>query len=246
MIRLYQLSYSPWSERARWALDHHRVAHETVEHLPMLGEGALRIAARKPVGRVSVPLLVDGDRAIFDSFEIARYAEQVGLGEPLLPEASMAAIMRWNQIAEQVTGAGRSLVTARTLGDPETLVEALPPFIPARARGSLAPLAGLGARFLQYKYGYRGVTEPRARAAAREGLLEVREAIRGGRRHLIGDQLTYADIAAATALQFFKPVADLYVPLGPATRRTWFQPDIADEFADLVAWRDQLYAEHRR
>jgi glutathione S-transferase len=245
MIRLYQLSFSPWSERARWALDHHRVAHEIVEHLPMLGEAALRVAAKKPVGRVSVPLLVDGDRAIFDSFEIARYAEQVGNGEPLLPEASMAAITRWNQLAEQIASAGRSVVTARTLHDPETLVEALPPFLPPRARAPLAPLASLGARFLQYKYGYGDVTESRARAAARGGLLEMREALRG-RRHLVGDQLTYADIAAATSIQFFKPVADAYIPLGAATRRTWHQADIADEFADIVAWRDQLYAEHRR
>ena len=244
MIRLYQLSYSPWSERARWALDHHRVAHETIEHLPMLGEAALRIAAKKPVGKVSVPLLVDGDRAIFDSFEIARYAEQVGNGEPLLPEASMASINRWNQIAEQVADAGRSLITDRMLTDKEALAEALPPFVPAKARGHLAPIAILGTRFIQYKYG--GTTAPRARTAAREGLLEMREALRGGRRHLVGEQLTYADIATASSLQFFKAVADVFMPIGAATRRAWLQSDIAEEFSDLIAWRDQLYAEHRR
>ena len=43
---LYGLSLSPWTERARWALDHHGVAYDYHEHVPMLGEVLLRMKAR--------------------------------------------------------------------------------------------------------------------------------------------------------------------------------------------------------
>ena len=45
-ITLYGVGYSPWTERARWALDHHRIAYRYREHLPMLGEPMLRRRAR--------------------------------------------------------------------------------------------------------------------------------------------------------------------------------------------------------
>src|SRR5262245_44456729 len=34
--------YSPWTERARWALDHHGIAYRFEEHVPVVGELALR------------------------------------------------------------------------------------------------------------------------------------------------------------------------------------------------------------
>src|SRR6188508_1450752 len=58
--RLVQLYYSPWSERARWALDHHGLAYETVEHVPFLGEIRLRRIVGKKAARATVPVLIDG------------------------------------------------------------------------------------------------------------------------------------------------------------------------------------------
>jgi hypothetical protein len=31
----------------------------------------------------------------------------------------------------------------------------------------------------------------------------------------------------------------------PATRRTFTQPELAREFADLLAWRDAVFARHQ-
>jgi glutathione S-transferase len=62
----------------------------------------------------------------------------------------------------------------------------------------------------------------------------------------VGGAFSFADIAMATALQLTVPVADGYVALGPATRAAWADDALAAEFADLVAWRDALYARHRR
>ena len=56
--RLIGLHCSPWSIRARWVLDHHRIEYVWEEYTPMLGEfekyGALEgIRSRIPNGRVA-------------------------------------------------------------------------------------------------------------------------------------------------------------------------------------------------
>ena len=66
-----------------------------------------------------------------------------------------------------------------------------------------------------------------------------------GREHLL-DAFSFADITMATSLQFILPVDDRYIALGPATRDAWTHPTLASEYADLLAWRDRLYARHRQ
>jgi len=245
-MRLYQMHYSPWSERARWALDHHHLSHEKVEHVPVLGVPLLRVAAKKPTGPISVPLLIDGGTAVQGSFDIARHAEEKGSGEPLFPAGSAEAIERWNQVGEGMVEAGRVLVTRKVASDKEAQRESAPGFVPEGLRGAVASGTGLVVAMLARKYGFAGVSDATARSQAREGLLKLRAALSTGSTHLVGDGFTYADLMMAASLQFLRPVADLYMPIGPATRRCWSNPDLADEFSDLLAWRDQIYAEHRK
>lgn len=245
-MRLYQMHYSPWSERARWALDHHHLAHEKAEHVPVLGVPVLRVAARRPTGRVSVPLLIDGDEVVMGSFEIAQHAERKGSGEPLFPPGEAAAIERWNQVGDGMLDAGRVLIALHIGQDREAQREATPGFVPEGLKGAVAAGAGVVSSLLARKYGFSGVSDATARAQAREGLLKLRSALGSGKTHLVGDAFSYADLLMAASLQFLRPVADLYMPIGPATRRCWSNPDLADEFADLLAWRDRIYAEHRK
>lgn len=245
-MRLYQMHYSPWSERARWALDHHHLRYETTEHLPVLGGPMLRVAAKKLSGRVTAPLLVDGETSVFDSLDIARYAEQKGTGEPLFPEGSLDDILRWNTICEALVSAGRILVTHKAARDRDAQLEATPAFLPEALRPAAASSAGLVTGLLARKYGFENTSEAEARALAREPLFKLRDALGPGVRHLVGDRFTYADIVAATSLQFLRPVADVFWPIGPATRRTWSNPDLAEEFVELLLWRDRTYAEHRQ
>src|SRR5688572_24596337 len=109
MTKLYALAYSPWSEKARWALDHHRIDYKYSEHLPLVGELKLRVLLRKPKGRISVPVLRDGGRWFTDSFEIAQHADRIGSGSRLFPGDKLAAIEGWNQKSEEALAAGRAL-----------------------------------------------------------------------------------------------------------------------------------------
>ncbi len=245
MIRLYAESFAPWCEKARWALDHHQVPYQSIEHVPMLGEPALRLAARRPFGHVTVPLLVDGADVIMGSLDIARRAERGGQAAPLFPSEHEDAITSWNERSDAVMTSGRAMLLTRMLGSPEALGEQLPPFIPASLRPALRGMASMGVSFLRRKYQVRSDENGRHEGESRKALDALRSALSGGRRYLIGDDLSYADIAMAASLQFVLPVDGRYIALGPATREVWTNPTLAGEYPDLLAWRDALYRERR-
>lgn len=245
MAHLYSEFFAPWGEKARWALDHHRIQYGYAEHVPLAGELALRIAARRWRGVVTIPLLVDGDERIMDSVGIARYAERHGTGSPLFPPEHEEAIAEWNERSDQLMRAGRAMLLPRMAGHVGALREQLPPFVPAFLRPVLRPLASSGVAWLMRKYKTSIESEAAHEARAREGLDALRAALHH-REHLVGEDFTFADIAMATSLQFFLPVAATYIPLGPGTREAWTHPTLSEEYGELFAWRDRLYERFRR
>lgn len=244
MAELFGLSYSPWTEKARWALEHHRVSFRYVEHVPMLGEPYLRWKARKLTGRVTVPLFVDGGEPIMDSLAIAAYAERGGRASPLFPAGKQAAIEGWNARSERALAAARGLVVARTAASPLAKQEALPPLVPGALRPALTSVATMGVAFFRLKYGLDAAGEDERRDVIAAELRGLRDAL-GGRPYLLEDGFTYADIAMAVVLQAVQPVDGAFVPLRPGTRDAWADPVLAGPFQDLCEWRDRLYAEHR-
>ena len=238
------LAHSGWSEKARWALDHHQIEYVERLHTPMLGEPALRWRLRKSDGPRSVPVLITEHETIGDSFEIAQYAERHGGGAPLFRRVEEADTRRWNQLSDRAMNAGRTLVTRRIAADPEACREALPGVIPPGLRRPLAPATRMAVRFIQRKYDVSG-DEDAARDELRAVLDELRGALADGRRTIAAGPLGYADIAMATTLQFVVPVATGIADMGPATRRAWTDLELAGEYTDLLEWRDQLYATER-
>lgn len=101
-----------------------------------------------------------------------------------------------------------------------------------------------GTRWFARKYGVRLDALASYEETLRAGLDALRAALAGG-EYLLGS-FSYVDIAMATLLQGVEPVADRYLRLGPATRATWTRTELAREYADLLRWRDELYARHRR
>ena len=154
MRTLYGLAQSPYTEKARWALDHHAIAYRYHEHVPMLGEVFLRLKARgRPTGtKASVPLLVDGPDVLPTSLAIARYADRVGRNAALFPEEQLDEILRWADLSDRILDIGRARVMEGLRTNPEAQREALPSFIPGVLRGALAPMAVSGGMFLAAKY----------------------------------------------------------------------------------------------
>lgn len=247
--RLLAIPLSPWSLRARWALEHHRRPYCFEAYTPMLGEPLLRARLGFPAGPVSVPVLFYGARrlgpsserrAIAGSMQIARHAEEGSAQPPLFPREHDDAIHRWDAIAEAIASAGRHLSTARMLRDERAIEES----VPAALRR--VPLAGsLARRVVSYvgdKYGAEGAREHDDRRAMRHGLDRIRERVME-HGHLIGDALSYAELAIVTALQFVRPASAL-VRLGPGIQGAWTEAAMAREYHDVLGWRDRILAAH--
>ena len=242
-LELVALVYSPYSERARWALDHQGVEYRLLSYVPIVGEPALRLRLRRFPGRVTVPVLFGAGEPIVDSTEIARFADRRGVGANLIPADSTPEIMRWVRDADRALSAGRNLVTLRTGRSREALVESLPP--PLRRTGPVGlAIARSGVELFTRKYGL-------ATHDVAEDVDDISRFLESWRKAIAGNEVllgsfSYADIVATSVLQLVEPVDDRFIPLGPATRDTWRIPELRTRFDDLVAWRDDIYAKYRK
>jgi glutathione S-transferase len=247
MNELLALAYSPWSEKARWALDVRGVSYRYRHYQPLLGELELRLKTRRLRGAVTVPVLTDGHGRVYeDSEKIARFADTQGAGPALFPSGQDAAIARWVALSERGLAAGRVLALERQLRDDEALSEMVP-------RGMQRPLGRLAARLGEFgvrrtlrKYGAGEQSSAQYRRTLRAVLEELRAALAGSTntpKTLLGS-FSFAEIAAAQILGFVSPPS-VGLKLGPASARGFTDPELAREFADVVAWRDTLYAAYR-
>lgn len=243
MSELCGISYSPWTHKARWALEHHRISFRYVEHVPMLGEALLRWKLMKPTGKVTVPVLLTRHGALTDSLAIAEHADRIGKGAPLFPEGKRGEVVAWNDASERALSAGRGLVVARTGRSEGAKAEAVPSFVPRALRPALTGMATAGVAFFRWKYALDGEGEEQRRAAVAEELRGLRGAL-AGRPYLL-DDFSYADIAMSVVMQLVRPVSNDHWKLRRATREVWRDPALESEFADLAEWRDALFAKHR-
>lgn len=228
-------SFSPWTQKARWALEHCGIAHRYEEYVPTLDEPRLRLRMRQWSGTVSVPVLRTRGKWLRGSWGIACYAGMAGGGDSLglLDDR----VRRWNAIGEAALCEGRTRVVRGIARDPRAQLESMPSFIPAPLRGGLRWLARGAVRRLDRKYASLAVD-----GNLRGALLGMREALAtSGGEFLLG-RFGYADIAMCVVLECVAPVARTTPPLGPATRRHWQDPTLAREFEDLLAWRERLLA----
>lgn len=240
---LLSLHYSPWSERARWALDYQGVEYRLVQHAPFLGERRLRKMVGKRVERATVPVLVADGEVLRDSWDIALYADRHGTRAKLVPAELEGSIRELNELAESTMVQSRGLVTAALLASDAALDEGLPRGVPAFVRPMLRPISRYGTRWFARKYGLDLSDLETPRRILARTLMLFRE--RYADRPYLFDRFTYGDIIFCSLLQGVRPVDDRYLRLRPAWRQAWTQPALASEFGDLLERRDRLYAEHR-
>ena len=249
MTELLGIPYSPWSEKARWALDVRHVPYRYRTYAPLVGEPALRLKLRQWTGPVSVPALTDDEgRTIGDSANIARWADRRGSGPTLFPPELEAEVARYVELSERGLAAGRALSLARMLGDPEALAEMVPRNVRKAIGGAAIAVGGFGIRRTLRKYG----SAKTAHESLERTLTEVLDALRAGLgkapeatpvKTLLG-RFTFADVAMAQVLVFVLPPT-VGLRIGPASRRNYSDPPMAARYPDLIDWRDALYDAYR-
>jgi glutathione S-transferase len=245
MTELLGLPYSPWTEKARFALAVRRVPHVFRRYEPVLGEPALRIMLHRLTGRVSVPVLTtDEGRILPDSLEIARWADGHGEGPRLFPPEHEVAVLRFVALSERALASGRALSLQRMLADDEALVELVPRSIRRTAPALARHIGAVAIARTIRKYG----ADRDSREAHRQRLVAALDELRAalakappgqGPATLLGC-FTFADITMAQVLVSVEPPPS-GLKLGPASRRAFVDPDLRERYADLCAWRDALY-----
>ena len=247
-VHLYGLTISPWTRRAKWALDHHRIDYHEHEFIPLLSEPALRLRARRGLAkRLTVPILIsDQGDVIADSYEIGRWADS--RGESATLSASDPEVRQWIERLEPVFLAARARTTTQTLRDPEALRATARSILPVGpAASALWPLAYVGVRYIMAKYDV---------AAHESALLAHQEAARGalralqgaitGRVYICHDRFSLADVFGALAVEVSAPTPRYSPALDDVMRATWRDDALqGDEaLAPLLAWRDMIMEQH--
>jgi glutathione S-transferase len=238
------LRYSPWTEKARWALDHHEIPYAYREHLILLGMPRLRWEMRKPFGDITVPvLLLGGGKYVMDSMEIARWADERGTQPKLMPSELDGDIKRWNDICENATDAARGVLLVRMAENPEAQRSGLPDFIPGALRGPLSFMTRVGMNYIAREFNSRSKQFDEHIQRMRDFALEVRKSIKG---NYLAGQFSYLDISVASTLNIIQPAGQKFLQVSESMRSLWTQDEMVKEFGDLLDWRDRIYSLHRK
>lgn len=248
--QLLQLPYSPWSEKAKWALDYHRIDYDAKRYAPILGEPALRWSLRQIRGPISVPCLRVEGRWIGDSFEIARWADEHSCrddGGRLMPASELDRVEHYNVLAERGLAAGRWGSLRRLLGNRAGLLDMVPRDL--RVLGPVAVgIARVGVQRTLRKYA-RILPERQAETTLIEVLDSLRTDLKDsphetdGVKHLL-PRFGFADIAMSQVLAFVDPPST-HLRMSHATRDSFHDPELAPRYEDLARWRDALYVQFR-
>jgi glutathione S-transferase len=248
MTELLGIPFSPWSEKARWALQARGVPYREVTYAPLLGEPFLRAKLGKWRGVVTVPVLTDDEgHTLGDSAEIAAWADERGAGPRLFPAELRGKIEEWVALSERGLGAGRGLSLAQVLEDQEALGEMVPPPLRKPLGKMGRRVAALGIRRTMRKYGVArtdtGTLERELAAVLDELRAALARAPAGTPRTILGT-FTFADVAMAQVLAFVEP-PKFGLRIGRASRRAFTNAAFRERYKDLLEWRDALYEAYR-
>jgi glutathione S-transferase len=201
-MRLLTIRFSHYCEKARWALDRYGVPYDEEGFLPGMHLRAVKKIARGEADRASspysTPLLVtdDGD-VLTDSRTIVRWAsERFGDGE-LYPSDDVDT---WEQRLHDRLGVHtRRLAYAFLFDAPALLGRMARTNVGGLSSVAFSAATPLVASRLKKRMRIDDGALDRSLAVINEELDAIDEVLTDGRRFLVGDRFTAADLALACA-----------------------------------------------
>ena len=214
--RLITIPFSHYCEKARWALDRCDLPYTEDGHLPLFHW----LPARRAGGGRTVPILVDGETVIADSTGIVEWADDRREGAllPANPADKADALTLEDDFDTHLGPATRRwayfhLLTRTDLG---ALVSKGVPRLEALALRATRPLA---IAFLKRSLKVDAEGVERSRVKIEDTFGRLNQHLADGRRFLIGDRFSVADLtfaALAAPILFpeghpvtFPPLAEL-------------------------------------
>jgi len=243
---LITMPHSHYAEKARWALDWLALPYREEAHVPLLH----RLPTRRHGGR-SVPVLLHQGRRLVDSTDILVHADAVSGGDRLYPRESAlrheveALEDRFDDVLGPHT---RRWAYAHFLPQRRALRRMMSRGVPRWEALLLPLLMPVVVPLVRAAFRITPDSAERSRQRVREVFDEVDARLADGRRFLLGERFTAADLTfAALASPALLPEAcgASYPPLAdvpPAMRDEVLH--LRDSAAGRFALR--LYAQERR
>jgi len=217
--RLITIPFSHYCDKARWALEHCGIAYVEDGHLPLFHY----VATFPAGGGRSVPVLVTDDGVLRDSTDIAAWADAHCPGTliPIDPAAAEEALALEDDFDRQLGPATRRWAYAQLLprrDAEELLVRDVP-----RWQQLVLPVARpFAAAMLRRSLNITPAGVERSLKKIEDTFARVSERVGDGRRFLVGDALTIADITfAALAAPVLAPDDAVRAKLPPADVDAW-------------------------
>ncbi len=186
---------SHYCEKARWGLDRARLPYREDPHVPLLS----RLATRRNEGG-TVPLLVHGELRLTESRDILLHADEYAGGDILYPrdEKSRRDVDALEARFDRDLGThARRWVYCHLLAEKAMLRELWGRGAPRREKMLLPLIAPIARKLLPKAYKLTPEGAARSLNVIREIFREVGERLQDGRRHLVGDRFTAADLTFA-------------------------------------------------
>jgi glutathione S-transferase len=216
-LRLITVSFSHFCEKARWALDRANLAYREESHVPLFSWPATFGAG----GGRTVPVLVTPGRVVSDSTDILHWVDGATHAPPLFPAGDAGReVAAWEEELDRRLGpATRRVIYFHVMkqrAQAERLLASAGGRWQQRALRLCYPvIRGLIVKGLDIN----PAGAERSRAVIDEVFARVAATLADGRRYLVGDRLTAADLTFAA----------LAVPV-----------IVPDELASVMPARDQV------
>jgi glutathione S-transferase len=219
---------SHYCEKARWALDRVSLLYREEPHVPLLS----RFVARRASGG-TVPVLLDGDLRLTESSAILRHADSRQPGALYPPEpdllAEVAALER--RFDEDLGTHARRWAYTHLLPHRALLRDLWSRGVPKGEVRWLPLIVPVARKLLRRAYKITPAGAVRSNERIREIFAAVAGRLEDGRRFLVGDRFTAADLtfAALAAPLLFAPECRAVMP-------TLEQVPVAMRI-EVMAWR---------
>ncbi|MEO8631215.1 MAG: glutathione S-transferase family protein [Betaproteobacteria bacterium] len=192
---LITMPHSHYSEKARWALDRLALPYREEPHIPLLH----RLATTRNGGG-SVPVLVHGPSRFVDSTDIVVHADAVGGGELLYPRDAMlrrevdALEERFDKELGPHT---RRWAYAQLLPEAGLLRPVMSRGVPWLEAALLPVIMPWVVSLIRDRLGITPESAQRSIERVRGIFRDVDERLGDGRRFLVGERFTAADLSFA-------------------------------------------------
>ena len=192
---LITIPLSHYCEKARWGLDRVALPYREEPHAPLLS----RLATKRSE-RGTVPVLVQGDRRFIDSTDILKFADEACGGDLLYPQdlklrADVDALVTW--FDTELGPHSRRWAYGTLLPDAKLLCWVWSRRVPRLEAIMVPVIAPLVRRLVGRVYRITPASVESSLARIRGVFQKVGELLADGRRFLVGERFSAADLTFA-------------------------------------------------